>query len=146
MKKIIIVLMLFVCIINLFANEKSTLWTDDFANALILAKETNKPILIDFTGSDWCGWCVRLKEEVFNKPEFIEYAQEKFVLFVADFPRSIPQSNELKRQNRSLMEKYEIKGFPTIVIINQDEGLLARTGYQAGGAQAYIRHLEELLK
>jgi protein disulfide-isomerase len=121
-------------------------WSEDYRAAVSLAQETNKPILINFTGSDWCGWCWKLSEEVFSQPEFKEYAEGNLILFKADFPRDIIQSDELKTQNRALAEKHEIEGFPTIVLLDKDENVLGVTGYKSGGAKAYIEHLEEMVK
>jgi len=130
-------------------NETATnnLFITDFAEALNISKVTQKPILIDFTGSDWCGWCIKLDEEVFSQPEFIEYATNNLVLFKADYPsKNVVQSDELKAQNATLLKKYEIEGFPTIMLIDADENILAETGYQFGGAASYVEHLKELLQ
>ncbi len=121
-------------------------WSEDFEASLSLAKEKDLPILINFTGSDWCGWCFKLHDEVFAQPEFIEYAEKNFVLFKADFPKSVPQPDELKAQNQMLMKKYGVRGFPTIMLVSHDGTTLAQTGYQQGGPTKYIEHLEELLK
>jgi len=122
------------------------LFTTNYAEALQTAKETNKPILIDFTGSDWCVWCMKLDEEVFSQPEFIEFASQNLVLFKADFPsKKVEQPVELKEQNVALGKKYEIEGFPTIILIDAEENVIAQTGYQEGGAEKYVEHLKELL-
>ena len=102
-------------------------------------------MLLDFTGSDWCGWCIRLKEEVFSKKSFQAYAKDKLVLVQVDFPRKKGQSKELKEQNRTLAEKYGIRGYPTIILLSPDGDFMQQTGYQAGGAEAYIKHLEGLI-
>jgi protein disulfide-isomerase len=120
-------------------------WETDFEHAQKLASESGKYMLLDFTGSDWCGWCIRLKDEVFSKKSFLAYAKEKLVLVQVDFPRKKAQSKELKEQNQALASKYGIRGYPTIVILSPKGDFVQQTGYQAGGAEAYVEHLEELI-
>lgn len=121
-------------------------WLTDFEAAKKLAAEKNVPILADFSGSDWCGWCIKLDNEVFSKDAFKEYAKENVVLFLADFPNRKPQSKEVKEQNDALAKKYGIRGFPTVLLLDAEGNVLEQTGYQAGGAKAYVEHLKELLK
>ena len=125
---------------------KAHKWETDFEAAKDRAKAEGKPMLIDFTGSDWCGWCVKLKKEVFDHQEFKDYAAENLVLVELDFPRRKEQSEEEKAQNAKLAEKYEVRGFPTILILSDKGKEIARTGYKAGGPEAYVEHLKELLK
>ena len=120
-------------------------WQTDFKAALATAKAENKPVLVDFTGSDWCGWCIRLDKEVFSKQAFKDYAKESLVLLEIDFPRGIEQSPALEAQNEALAAKYKVRGFPTILLLSGDGEVLGRTGYQKGGAEAYVAHLKELL-
>ncbi|MDD3536400.1 MAG: thioredoxin family protein [Candidatus Cloacimonetes bacterium] len=121
------------------------IWIDNWEFALETANKLKRPILINFTGSDWCPWCFRLRDEVFVQKEFIDYAKENLVLVVLDFPRAIKQSEELRAQNLSLQKKYDIQGYPTILLVDADAKEIARTGYQQGGAQGYVLHLKELL-
>lgn len=125
--------------------ESEPAWIESFADAQTTARETGNPILADFTGSDWCVWCVRLKKEVFSQEAFKEYAKANLVLFKADFPQRTPQAEDLKQQNRELATRYGIQGFPTILLLDAGGKELARTGYQAGGAEKYVDHLRELL-
>lgn len=120
-------------------------WQTDFKAAQEKAAEEEKPMLLDFNGSDWCGWCIKLKKEVFSQEAFQSYADEELVLVDLDFPRDKPQSDELKAQNRALAEKYGIRGFPTIILLAPDGEIIAKTGYRPGGAEAYVEHLQELL-
>lgn len=119
-------------------------WIENYADAIKYAKASNRNVLINFTGSDWCSWCIKLSNEVFNKAEFMDYAKENLVLLKLDYPRSIPQSPELKAQNSSLQSKFGIRGYPTIVLVDANEKEVARTGYQQGGAEKYVAHLMEL--
>ena len=121
-------------------------WLTDFERAKELASEKDVPILVDFTGSDWCGWCMKLKAEVFSKEEFQQYAKKNFVLFIADFPRMKKIPAEVSRQNRALANKYGIQGFPTILLLDEKGNVLAQTGYRRGGAKAYVEHLRGLLE
>jgi protein disulfide-isomerase len=121
-------------------------WLTNLEEAQQIAKEEELPILIDFTGSDWCGWCFKLVDEIFSQKEFIEYAKENLVLVKLDFPKDIHQTEETKAHNRQIAEKYYIRGFPTIILIDAQGNEIARTGYQYGGAENYIEHLQELLK
>lgn len=131
-----------VVLVAVFAGEG---WLTDFEAATVKAKAENKPLLLDFTGSDWCGWCIKLKGEVFTKEAFKSYAEDELVLVELDFPRSKPQSDAVKAQNEALAQKYGIRGFPTIVLLSPEGELVGKTGYQSGGAEKYVEHLKTLL-
>jgi thioredoxin-related protein len=121
-------------------------WLTDYAQAQQKAKEGNKLLVLDFTGSDWCGWCIKLDREVFSKPEWAEYANKNLVLLELDFPRMKEQSEIEKKQNRELAERYQIQGFPTIVVLNGDGQVVGELGYTPGGPAAFIAQLEKLKK
>ena len=119
-------------------------WETDFAAARKQAQEQKKDLLIDFTGSDWCGWCKRLKEEVFDHQEFREGVQDRYVLVEVDFPRDkTGMSEALLKQNEELKKAFGIRGYPTIMLADARGRPYAQTGYQRGGAGAYLKHLEE---
>ena len=120
-------------------------WETDFEKAQKLADESGKVMLLDFTGSDWCGWCIRLKDEVFSQKSFQSYAEENLVLVQIDFPRKKGQSKQLKDQNRTLKAKYGIRGFPTVILLSSKGDYMQQTGYKAGGPEAYVAHLKELI-
>lgn len=120
-------------------------WLSDFEQAKKLAEENELVILANFTGSDWCPWCVRLRNEVFSKDAFKEHAKENFVLFEADFPRSKELPDEVVKQNETLARQYGIRGFPTILLLDAEGKVLAQTGYRPGGADKYVAHLDQLL-
>ena len=119
-------------------------WMSDFEAAKEKAAKEGKDLFIDFTGSDWCGWCIRLDKEVFSDKAFMEEASKKFVFVVVDFPRNKPQDAALKKQNKELQAKYGIQGFPTIILANAKGETYGRTGYKKGGPEAYMKHLNEL--
>lgn len=121
-------------------------WLTDFDAAKAKAKAEKKTLLLDFTGSDWCGWCIKLDKEVFSKKEFQDYAAEKLVLVKLDFPQNTKLSAELEKQNKDLAKKYEVQGFPTIKLLKPSGSEIAETGYQEGGPAKYVEHLKELLK
>jgi thioredoxin-related protein len=121
-------------------------WETDFDLAKKRAKDENKSILVDFTGSDWCGWCIRLKKEVFDQPSFQEYAKKNLIMVELDFPKKTPLEEKLKEQNEKLQEEYKIQGFPTIILLNSKGREVARTGYQEGGPDKYVEHVKGLLK
>ncbi len=120
-------------------------WIEDYNKALELAKGMNRPVLVNFTGSDWCSWCIKLSKEVFTEEVFLKYAKENLVLLKLDFPKRIPQTPEVKAANEKLSQQYKITGFPTIIMLSPEGTEIARTGYQPGGANAYIAHLKSII-
>jgi thioredoxin-related protein len=131
-----------------FATAGGDGWMTDFEAAKKKAAAENKDLLVDFTGSDWCGWCIKLNKEVFSHDPFKKGVADKFVLVELDFPRkpenASKQSAELKKQNSDLQAKFEVKGFPTILLLDAQGRPFAQTGYQAGGPEKYVTHLDEL--
>lgn len=120
-------------------------WTMDYAAAKKTATEGSKDLFLEFTGSDWCPPCKMLNQEVFSKEEFVKGAQEHFVLVKLDFPQDDSKlSDEVKKQNQELSEKYAIEGYPTILLCDAEGRPYAATGYQEGGPTEYLKHLEEL--
>jgi thioredoxin-related protein len=144
MKKIAIGILACAALLPTGAAEQD--WLTDLPKAQAKAKTENKLVMLDFTGSDWCGWCIKLNKEVFSKPEFSEYANKNLVLVEVDFPRSKKQSAELKKANAALQEKYKIEGYPTIIVLNSDGKKVGELGYQPGGPKPFIAELEKLKK
>ena len=120
------------------------LWTENAQEALAQAAKEKKDVLIDFTGSDWCGWCKKLDAEVFSQPGFQAEAPKYFVFLKLDFPHQRPLSAETKKQNAEWQQKLAIQGYPTIVLADAAGQPYAKTGHQAGGAEGYLKHLAEL--
>lgn len=116
----------------------------DLPKAQAAAKDQQKLLLIDFTGSDWCGWCIKLHREVFSQPEFQQYAEKNLVLMTADFPRRKEISAETRMQNEKLAQQYGIEGFPTIVVLNGEGKMVGTLGYMEGGAPAFVAQLKKL--
>ncbi|MBN2645934.1 MAG: thioredoxin family protein [Desulfuromonadaceae bacterium] len=120
-------------------------WMENYQQALFVAKDQGKPLLLDFTGSDWCHWCIKLEKEVFSQPEFADYAAGNLVLVRVDFPKWQEQSEELVEQNEDLARKFRVRGFPTVVLLDPDGNKIATTGYQESDAAAYVEHLKRIL-
>lgn len=151
MKKIIITLLLFICSIAINAQDLN--WETNINKAMSVSNKTGKPMLLFFTGSDWCGWCIRLQKEVLKTPEFATWAKDNVVLVELDYPRRTPQTAEIQQQNAGLQQAFGIQGFPTIWFTNANlkDGKvnfeqIGRTGYVAGGPSAWLEGANEILK
>ena len=122
-------------------------WTDDFEAAKEQAEKEGKLLLVDFSGSDWCGWCKKLDSEVFAKPEFLKGVKKDFVLVMIDSPRDKSLlSEKAAKQNPELQKKYGISGYPTVLIMDAAGEVLDKTGYRDGGAKAYVKYLMDVRK
>ena len=123
-------------------------WTEDFEAAKEQAAKEGKLILIDFSGSDWCGWCKKMDEEVFAKDRFVREASKKFVLMMVDSPNDKSILSALARkQNSGLKETYSVRGFPTVVIVDPEGKEVKRhSGYRSGGPGGYLKYLRELTR
>ncbi len=121
-------------------------WTQDFAQAMAQAKSENKVVLLNFTGSDWCHWCIKLEDEIFRKRAFVKYAKENLVLMKVDFPHNRKLSNELARQNLALMKRYEevFHGFPTVIVLSPNGEYLGKLGYMRGGPPEFLAKLRTM--
>ncbi len=120
-------------------------WGESWDKASARARKDKKVVLADFTGSDWCPWCVKLHDEVFSKDEFKKWASEKVVLLEVDFPEEKAQSDELKEQNQKLQKKYGIQGYPTVLLLDGDGKKLGQLGYMEGGPKAWIKKAQDIL-
>jgi len=126
------------------ANEYREL--TNFEEAKKLAKEKGHPIMMVFSGFDWCGWCKKFKSEIMSQPAFQNYAKDNMETFVADFPRNSPQPADLERQNQALMQEYGVTGFPTVLVVDADGKVIRKTGYIAGGAENYVNHIKSIIE
>lgn len=118
-------------------------WETDVPKALAEAKAANKVVLLDFTGSDWCYWCKKLNTETFSQPEFATYSSTNLVLVEVDFPRTKVLPDDLKAANKALKEKYQIKGYPTLIVLKPDGSTLwQNVGYMEGGPAALIAKID----
>ena len=133
--------------------QENLKWHTNLNEAIEISNKEGKPLFLFFTGSDWCGWCIRLQTEVFKTPEFIAWAKEKVVLVELDFPRKTPQSDEIKKQNSELQQFFAVRGYPTVWFakpgLSTDGKIsfeqLGSTGYVAGGPSVWIKGADEII-
>ena len=152
MKNILLICTLFFSSLNLYSQDNNG-WLINFEEAAKLSIKSGKPILANFTGSDWCGWCIRLNREVFVTPEFKDWASENVILLELDYPRRQQQTDEIKKQNRELQQFFQVRGYPTLHIFNVviTDGktqitTLGKMGYLAGGPTPWIASANNYLK
>lgn len=119
-------------------------WLTDLPKAQAQAKAEGKFVLLNFTGSDWCGWCIKLRKEVFLKPEFEDYAKTNLVLVEIDFPKRKPQPAPLQKANQELAQQFEVQGYPTLIVLDSQGKKLGRVSYASGGAKAFLAELAKL--
>jgi len=150
MKKIAITLFLVLGSLTIQAQELT--WQTDMNKALEISKKSKKPLFLFFTGSDWCGWCIRLQKEVFKTPEFAKWAKANVVLVELDFPRSTPQQPEIKKQNAELQQTFQVQGYPTVWFVSGSKKAgkinlekIGSTGYLAGGPSAWLAAADKIL-
>lgn len=150
MKKLALTLFLVLGSMTIQAQELT--WQTDMNKAMELSKKEKKPLLLFFTGSDWCGWCMRLQKEVMKTPEFTKWANDNVILVELDFPRNTPQSPEIKKQNMELQQTFAIQGYPTVWFVNASKKdgkinleKLGSTGYVAGGPNAWLEGADKIL-
>jgi len=128
------------------AEEVHVPWVRDWEEAKKQAAETNRDLLVNFTGSDWCIFCKRLEGEVFSHKAFVEEECRHFVFVFLDFPNA----EDLKAKvvdpalNERLSNEYGVGGYPTVMLTTPSGLPYARTGYRPGGPEPYVEHLAEL--
>ena len=118
-------------------------WLDDYDAALKKAAAEGKCIIVDFSGSDWCGWCKRLDKEVFATDAFRKAAARKYVLLMVDSPADESLlTPKAAKENPKLVEKFSVEEFPTVVVLDSKGEEVARLGYESGGPEKYIEKLD----
>ena len=147
MKRMLVLIVMFAAVA---ANAKTSTpagWIDDYDTALKRAADEEKLIVANFSGSDWCGWCKRLDSEVFNTDDFRKGATNRYVLLMVDSPRDRSLlSPKAREQNPKLVEKYGIRGFPTVLILDAKGKTVNELGYRRGGPENYLKALEAAIK
>lgn len=153
MKKIIFALIITTLIsANSFAQEKM-IWHTDINEALEIAVKENKKVMLFFTGSDWCGWCIKLQNEVFKTSDFEKWSND-LVLVELDFPRRTPQDETIKAQNRQMQAMFKVRGYPSVYFVNPEKmpdgkmnlNSLGKTGYVRGGASKWLEVADNIVK
>ncbi len=121
-------------------------FTDDFDAALKASATSSRPVVVVFSGSDWCGWCKKLEKEVFAQKDFLKDATNRYTLVYVDSPQneSLLSATAAKR-NPELVKKYAIQGFPTVFVLDAKGCVLGKTGYRRGGGAAYLKHLDGIV-
>lgn len=151
MKKIMITLLFAFAAFTTQAQDELN-WHTDLNKAIEVANKEDKPMFLFFTGSDWCGWCIRLQKEVFKTPDFIKWAKEKVVLVELDYPRKSYQTDEVKMQNAQLQQFFKVQGYPTVWFakatkangkINFEQ--LGSSGYLAGGPSVWLDSANKII-
>lgn len=127
-----------------FASAAKEGWLDNLEKAKAQARAENKKILLDFTGSDWCGWCKKLEAEVFSQQAWKDYAAKHLVLVEVDFPHGFQLPPETKKQNDELAKKFAIQGYPTIIITSASGQKKGELGYMPGGPEAFIKAVQKV--
>jgi protein disulfide-isomerase len=126
--------------------EELVQWFTDLPAAQDKARRENKAVLLDFTGSDWCGWCMKLKAEVFDQPDFAAFARANLVLVEVDFPHHKHMDGAQKQANEQLAQSYGITGFPTVILLDSNGQLAGKTGYRPGGPGAFNAEVAHILR
>lgn len=150
MKKIVIAMLL---VMGSFAAQAQDIyWETNLNKAADQAMKENKPLLLFFTGSDWCGWCIRLQKEVLKTPEFADWAQKNVVLVELDFPRRSQLPADIQQQNAQLQQVLEVRGYPTVWLVTPTKkdgkmnlSKLGSTGYVAGGPSKWLESANQIL-
>ena len=146
-KNLAIAILVALGLLSAVSARADSAWSTDLKKAQEEAKANHKLLLLDFTGSDWCGYCFQLDKAILSQQQFKDYARDNLVLVELDFPRAKSQSAEVRKQNMELAQHYEVVGFPTIVVLNSDgQAVWHYDGYFPGGPEAFIAELQKLRK
>ncbi len=154
MKKFLFFLSITLCSLSFQAQTETQEWHNDMNKAIQKSMETGKPIFLFFTGSDWCGWCIRLQKEVFQTEYFTKWAKENVVLVELDFPRKKQLPEETRKQNQSLQQAFQVQGYPTVHFVTpqlQHDGTvklnnIGQSGYAAGGPESWCANAGAMIK
>src|ERR1051325_3998342 len=140
MKKFFITLLLLALTLGLRAETSD--WLTDFSAAKKKAKEENKPILMLFTGSDWCPYCIKWEKEAFSQTEFTEYAQKNLVLLLVDFPNKKPLPKAQQKANDALLDKFKVEEYPTVVMLDSKAKKIGSFNYVEGGPKVLLGKID----
>lgn len=124
-------------------NASNVVWITDVNTAFKLSQKTNKPVFAFFTGKQWCGWCKKLVAQVLSKPVFAKYANENFIMLELDFPRR--DRSKITPEMIALQRKFGVRGYPSVLLLDDKQNLLGKTGYQNMTPEQYVQHLKTML-
>ncbi|MFM7728686.1 MAG: thioredoxin family protein [Flavobacteriales bacterium] len=135
-------------------DHQSQEWFSDVNLAIQKSNETGKPLFLFFTGSDWCGWCIRLQKEVFQTSYFTKWAKENVILVELDFPRKKQLPQEIQQQNQTLQQMFQVQGYPTVHFVKpgiNSDGIvnlspIGQSGYAAGGPESWCANANGMIK
>jgi len=136
---------LFALLTLLFAScGFSAEWTTDYDGAVAAARVQDRAVFLFFTGSDWCGWCMKLDSEVLSTPEFAGFAKQNLILVKIDFPhrRQLPAAEQSR--NQELARRYGVEGYPTVVVLDRNGRTAGQLGYIPGGPRAFVGEMTKL--
>jgi thioredoxin-related protein len=119
-------------------------WLTEQTAAQEQARKEKKLILVNFTGSDWCGWCIKLRNEVFSKPEFDAFASENLVLLEIDFPKKKTLPAAVRKANAAFADKLKVSGYPTLHLLDADGKSLGQFGYLPGGPTPFLAKIKSV--
>ena len=147
MKNLATAILILLGLLCLPSARADSAWSTDYKKAQEEAKASHKLVLLDFTGSDWCGYCIQLDRAILSQPQFKDYANKNLVLVEIDFPRRKPQSVDTRKQNQELAERYQVDGFPTLIVLNGEGKTVWRyDGFYEGGIAAFLAELDKVRK
>lgn len=146
MKKIVSSLIVLCCLFVSVVHADNIRWLSDYEQAVNESKATSKPIFLLFTGTGWCAYCDKLEEEVLTTPDFANSVGDKFVFVKVNYPIPDNLAPKLASQHKQLQDKYDIRGFPTVILVDSQQKQIGTTGYRAGGSQAYAQHLQKIVQ
>lgn len=151
MKTWLVFIQMFVYV-SLFSQQitplDSSIWKSNYQDALKTANKKNLPILIVFSGSDWCKPCIKLRERILVKSAFTAWAQSNVVCVTADFPRQKKNvlSPEQQKQNDALAEKFNRNGlFPLVLLVDKNEKALGYKTYEDVTPEKFAQELSEII-
>jgi len=141
-----------ILLVSFSSAQEQVTWETDLARAVDISIKEKKPLFLFFTGSDWCGWCRRLQNEVFKQPQFDAWAKKNVVLVELDFPRFKQLDPRLQQQNYEIAQMFGIAGYPTVWFVTASKNgtqivfnKLGSTGYIAGGADVWLNAAKQIL-
>ena len=129
-------------------SEISSGWVESLEQAVSESDSTGKPIMFVFSGSDWCSYCQRLEQEVLQTPEFESWSSQNVIKVMVDFPQYHNLSASIARQNQNLKNHFasQLRGYPTVLLVQADGTVLGRSGYVAGGPMPWISKVDPIVR